>query len=132
MHGATWYARITIGSGQRKAVALPGCTTQEQAKARAELMAELVAELRRAGRVDFIATVLEKVPTLEGRRLAAFVQLTQRYAAGLEARKASRSGADRTFRDFATCWTCPTRSSLNGCRLPKHCPQPPIQGQGTT
>jgi integrase len=106
-HGDKWFARVTVGPKQRKAVALPTCgpEDEDEARRRAGIMADLVAELRRQHREDFIPTTLEKVATLSGARLDGFVKLARGYAAGVES-KATGTGADSTtFRKFAERWT---------------------------
>jgi len=59
-HGS-WYARIPVGGGKRKAVKLPFCTSRDEALVRASLMAELVDKLRSTGHRTYIEKALEHV-----------------------------------------------------------------------
>src|SRR4051812_21976673 len=102
-HGDKLFARVAIGPRKRKAILLPNCKTEADARERSTIMAELVGELRRTGRVEFIPTVLKRVATEQGERLAAFIKLARGYAAGVEVTSA-RSGG-QTFQDFAARWT---------------------------
>jgi hypothetical protein len=97
-HGEKLFARVAIGPRKRKAVLLPHCKTEADARERSAIMAELVAELRRTGRVEFIPTVLERVATEQGERLAAFIKLAKGYAAGVEV--SSARSATQTFSGF--------------------------------
>jgi integrase len=107
-HGDRWYARIAVAPKKRPAIHLETCGPEDgqQARERASLMADVIGELRRAGRDDFVPTALKRLATLSGAKLAAFVTLTRGYAAGTEALASDHSPADRTtFRKFAERWT---------------------------
>ena len=88
-HGGKWYARIAIAPGKRPAVHLEtiGPDDEAGARVRAALMADVIAELRKAGRDKFIPDALKKPATLSGSKLSAFVKLARGYAAGTEYRR---------------------------------------------
>ncbi len=107
-HGDKWYARTLVAPKKRRAVHIETCgpTDGEQARERASLMAEVVGELRRAGRDDFVETALKQLASLSGARLVAFVKIVRGYAAGTEILASASVPADRTtFREFAEHWT---------------------------
>jgi integrase len=103
-HGDKLFVRVAVGAKKRQAVLLPHCTTEEEARERARIMAELVALLRRNGRTEFIPTVLDRVAKEQGERLTAFVKLARGYAAGEEIKSSARRSG-MTFQDFAERWT---------------------------
>src|SRR5689334_7445257 len=49
-----FFGRVSLGKGKRKAVLLPTCATQEQAEARAGFVADLVRQLRQAGKAEIV------------------------------------------------------------------------------
>jgi integrase len=106
-YGDKWYARIATAPKKRPAIHLATCgpNDSELARERAALMADLVRELRRAKRDDFVPTTLKKLATLSGTRLTSFVKLARGYAAGTEVLLARAPAAETTFRSFAERWT---------------------------
>ncbi|HEY4116277.1 MAG TPA: DNA integration/recombination/inversion protein, partial [Byssovorax sp.] len=64
-----WYARVTLGPNNRRLVLLPSCGTEKEAKAKAALLAELVAKLRASGHDNVAMSILERAATREGKAL---------------------------------------------------------------
>ena len=106
-YGDKWYARIRVAPGKRPATHLEGFgpDDEEQAEERASLMADVIGELRRAGREDFVPTALKRMASLSGAKLTAFVKLARGYAAGTEILASGKDGDSITFRKFAERWT---------------------------
>jgi integrase len=105
-YGDKWYARVATAPKKRPAIHLPTCgpDDEEQARRRATLMADVVRELRKARRDDFIAKACKNIATLAEPKLSQFVTLARGYAVGSEHLLKSTTGA-ATFRKFAERWT---------------------------
>src|SRR4051794_33026378 len=60
LSAGTWYARITIGKGARRSLALSTCSDEPSARARADIVAELAARLRPLEQPAVAAKLLSK------------------------------------------------------------------------
>ncbi|WP_170319690.1 tyrosine-type recombinase/integrase [Polyangium spumosum] len=98
-----FYARVVVGNGARRSVALTACKTQEAADARAELVGHLAAKLRKAGQVDVALTLLKAAGSTEGRALEQLIRRVDDIAAGKLTRERTR--ADTTIEELGKRWT---------------------------
>ena len=64
----SWYARVTLDKGKRRSFVLPTCKTEEEAKARLDVLAELAAKLRSAGLVEIAPDILERAAAAKDAR----------------------------------------------------------------
>lgn len=98
----TWYARITLDAGKRRSFGLATCRTEEEARGRADVLAELAGRLRPLGQPELTARLLTQAA--EGDELAlgdvrrAVERLTASGLAG------AAGPAPVTFKDLAERW----------------------------
>jgi len=103
-HDGQWRARVTIAPKQRKFFALPTCTSEDAAKDRGQLLADIAQRLRKAGHTDLTPQFVERAAERNGKQLAAVVEAVDRICTG----KVAIAGKDRgaiTFQGFADQWT---------------------------
>lgn len=99
-----WYARVTLGSGARRNLALPTCATEDQARARLSVLAELGAKLRAAGLAELAPDFLTRAAEAQGGRpledvRRAAERLCERGIAP------ARPPVTATFQELAERWT---------------------------
>ncbi len=98
------YARMSLGApAGRVTIALPACSTEEQAAARLALLAELASRLRAADALTLGLPLLERAGAAEGQRLDDVRRAVDLLCRGEY--KAKPPSAAITFREFATRWT---------------------------
>jgi integrase len=100
----TWFARLTLD--KRVHIKLTTCTTEDQAKARTDLLADLAKQLRAAHQGgDVGERLLKKAGAADiGKPLGAVVETIRRLLAGHLKAPATVKGAS-TFGDVAKLWT---------------------------
>ncbi len=94
-------ARITLGT-KRPTFPLPTCATDDEANARATLLAELADKLTRAEQLEHAPLLLRKAAIAAPAELAAVVRLVEVAAEGKLARERHKRA---TFADIAKEWT---------------------------
>ncbi|WP_434048067.1 MULTISPECIES: tyrosine-type recombinase/integrase [Sorangium] len=109
-----WYARVKIGEKLRPSIALPTCTSEEQAVARKDVLAGLAAKLRAAPHVahDIARGLLERAAQRDGKALAAVIEAVDTLVrSDPGALPAALPGVPRalspsmTFQAFGELWT---------------------------
>ncbi|WP_438020714.1 tyrosine-type recombinase/integrase [Sorangium sp. So ce315] len=109
-----WYARVKIGEKLRPSIALPTCTSEEQAIARKDVLADLASKLRAAPHVapDIARGLLERAAQRDGKALAAVIEAVDTLVrSDPGALPAALPGVPRalspsiTFQAFGELWT---------------------------
>jgi integrase len=104
-HGK-YYAKVSVGSGERRSVALPLSTTREDAEVRDKLMAELIAALHKAGAASFLDETIAQVATKPAAQLAAVrAYVLDKLCTGRLVSKERTAGMGLTFQDLGEQWT---------------------------
>lgn len=112
---AKWYARTSLGAGKRHCSALPLATNEEQARARAAVLASFALALRGAGFVALAPRILDDAGAADEERLESIRSTVTRLVAG-ELRAPASVSASKTFGDVADAWT----SGELAARYPDH------------
>lgn len=99
-----WYVSITTAPKKRKSWALPTCSTEEEARARAAILADAARRLRRAGRSDVLVQILDDLAAHSGERLAATQRIVEGLLEGVEERDTVPVDAGETFGELAKKW----------------------------
>lgn len=112
----TWFARVTVASGQRTELALVTCEEADAAKAheRAQVLSELAAQLRAAGHEEVAPRLLERAATRDGRALEDVLEAGARLCNG--AARMANADARLTVEEFGERWT----SGQLHARYPDH------------
>jgi hypothetical protein len=76
------YSRITLGPKDRPAFALPTCRTDEEARARRDILADLADKLRASGQIDLAPEFLKRAGEREGKALDDVCKAVERLCAG--------------------------------------------------
>ncbi len=96
--------RVSIGK-HRPRVALPACTSFEQAAPRAQLLAECAPKLQRAGRADLLPQLFEEVGNASDEQLATVRALVAAILRGeTPLSRPKLADAATTFDDIAQKW----------------------------
>src|SRR5438552_3714289 len=88
-----WYAQLTFGIGDRRAVALPTCRDESEAETRKALLAGWLGRLRRAGKGDVAETVINGAAKAAVPELATYAELVARLAGAARVVAAGKTGA---------------------------------------
>ncbi len=101
-HGK-WYARVTLGNGERPSFMLPTCADETSARARVLLLNEMVENLRAAGHGEHARAVITRAAVREGKALEEVQHAIQLIVAG----KAIPKRIDRipTIAELGRQWT---------------------------
>ena len=100
-----WYAKVTLGPRKRPTLALPTVKTMPEALERASLIADAVRRLRRAGRSDMFAALLEQLANASGVRLVAILKVVDGLLEGREEKAlAAPLEVGASFADLANRW----------------------------
>lgn len=94
--------RVTLSKNVRPCVALPTCTTREQATERSAILLGLADKLRLAGRLDEAPPLLELAASRVGRSLEAVLAAVEVVVEGQAEKKPDGS---MTFQQLAEKWT---------------------------
>ena len=100
-----WYARVSLGNGQRPTYPLGYTKKSDEARAkeRALVLSELATKLAAADALDMASQVLTAAAVAEGERLAEVKRLVAAVEAGKAVREHDPEGM--TFEELATMWT---------------------------
>lgn len=101
-HGK-WYARVTLGEGERPSIMLPTCANEESARARAALLSELVEKLRGARQLEHARALLELAAVRDGKALEEVQRAVELIVAGKVITK--QGGRIPTVAELAKRWT---------------------------
>jgi len=112
----TWFARVTVATGQRVELALVTCDEGDEAKAweRAQLLADLASRLRAAGHEEVAPRLLERAASRDGQALTDVLEAGERLIIG--AARMANADARQTVQEFGERWT----SGKLHARYPDH------------
>lgn len=97
------YARIRISAESRPSFALPTCATDEAARARAAVLAELAVRLRRAGQERFAEAFVSRAAERDGKALDAVLAAAAAVCRGEAGPKPNAN--EITIERLAARWT---------------------------
>lgn len=80
-HGK-WYARLTLGNGERPSIMLPTCADEMAARLKAALLSELVTKLRTAGQLEYARPVVTRAAERDGKALDEVLRAVELIISG--------------------------------------------------
>lgn len=106
LSGRTWYARVTLGPSSRPSFALPDCRSEDEARRRLGILAELAAELRELGAERMAPTILEAAARGTESAVATAREAVERLRV-MDAVETRSGTVPRpvTFKEFGERWT---------------------------
>lgn len=100
-----WYARVALGPGLRPSIPLTTCATEEHARARLAILAELARKLRAAGQVADARKILESAGARDGKDLAHVLAFVEALCESTFKAKTTTTISTVTVRELGKRWT---------------------------
>lgn len=100
-HGK-WYARVTLGNGERPSFMLPTCADEMAARSKAALLSDLVEKLRAAGQLEYARPIITRAAEREGKALDEVLRAVELIVTGKTIPK--RNGHMPTVAELGKRW----------------------------